>query len=104
MIREAYAQTVNIGDQFGFGHIKSLGQGVGYLIPPVFSFAALFVIFYFLWGVFRIITAGSDKEAVSKARNTITHAIIGLVLLIVMFVLLRYLPEALELTGYSLIQ
>lgn len=104
MIEEAYAQTVNIGDQFAFGNIKTLGQGVGFLIPPVFSLAATMLIFYFIWGAYKIIISGGDKEALSKARSTITHAIIGFVLLIAMFLLLMYLPEALKLEGYKLVK
>ena len=43
--------------------------------------AALLVLFYLIWGGIEWITAGGDKGKVEKARNRITQAIIGLIVL-----------------------
>lgn len=87
-----YAQ-VNIGDQYGYGYIKSLGQGVSLLVAPTFSIATTLVVIYFLIGAFKFLTSGGDKEALASGRNMITHAIIGFVILIFAFLILQFIPQ-----------
>lgn len=92
-----------IKDIFGFGDINSLGIGLDRIIPLVFSLAAILVVFYFLLGAFELIYSQGDKNAVASAQAKITHAIIGLVLLILLFLVLQYLPEAIGLSGFKII-
>lgn len=88
------AQAVfDIGDVFGYGYIKSLGQGTSYLVAPTFSLATAAVIIYFLIGAFKFLTSAGDKEAVASARNMITHAIIGFVILIFAYLILQFIPQ-----------
>lgn len=47
------------------------------------------VVIYFLWGAVEWIFSGGDKEKVSNARKRMTHAIIGLVLLALSFVIIN---------------
>lgn len=60
-------------------------QGVGGVLSNALTIAyvvgALAVLFYLVLGAFKWITSGGDKEAVGKARATITHALIGLAVL-----------------------
>jgi len=86
-------KPVNIADQFSFGDIKSLSQGIGFLIPVGFSIAGTAVVIYFIWGALDLLLSGGDKTKVQDARSKITHAIIGFVLLIFMFIIFQYLPE-----------
>lgn len=51
----------------------------------------LLVIIYFLWGAIEWITAGGDSGKVGKARDKITQAVIGLVLLVGSFVIIAFL-------------
>lgn len=104
MIKEVHAQTVDISGQYAFGGIKSLGEATQFLIIPIFQIASILLIFYFIWAVFRIITSGGDKETLAKERRTITHVIIGFILLIFMFLLLQFVPEVIGLKGYRLIK
>lgn len=85
--------SVDIGDKFSYGYIKTLGQGVNILVTPTFSLAIVLVTIYFLIGAFRFLTSGGDKEAVAGARNMITHAIIGFVILIFVFIVLQFIQE-----------
>jgi len=91
---------VNIGDQYAFGKVGSLGEGVGLLVNPAFSIAATLVVIYFLVGAFKILTAGGDKEAVGSAQKMITHAIIGFVLLMFSFLIFQFLTGS--LFGFNL--
>jgi len=86
-------KPVNLADQFSFGHITSLSQGIGYLIPVAFSVAGTAVVIYFIWGAFDLVFSGGDKTKVQDARNKITHAIIGFMLLFAMFLIFQYVPE-----------
>lgn len=98
----AYAE-VNIGKEFGFGEITSLGQMVSQLVPTAFALAAVAVIIYFLIGSFKFLTSGGDKEAVAGARGMITHAIIGFIILIFAFLIVQFLLANLfGLTGFQL--
>lgn len=69
------------------------------IITIIYSVASVAVIFMILQGAFQIITSGGDKEKVSQARNRITYAIIGLVLLALAFVIIRVVGA---LTGFNL--
>lgn len=96
--------TRQIGDIFGFGDTKDLGTALGgtgksgssgRLVALVFMVSGILVVFYFLLGAFDLITSQGDKNAIASARDKITHAIIGFVMLILVFLILQYLPEAL---------
>ena len=66
-----------------------------YLWRAAITIGSLAVIVYFLLGAFTWITSGGDKGKVEEARNKITNAIIGLVLLVSSFVLLSFLSKIL---------
>lgn len=98
-----YAQGFSLKDAYGFGEINSLAEGIGRLIIPAFTLAAVAVIFYFLLGAFQYITSAGDKNKIQTARGKIIHAIIGFILLIAMFFILQILPELFGLGGFVLI-
>lgn len=98
-----YAQGFSLKDAYGFGDINSFAEGIGRLIIPAFTLAAVAVIFYFLFGAFQYITSAGDKNKIQTARGKIIHAIIGFILLIAMFFILQILPELFGLGGFVLI-
>jgi hypothetical protein len=75
---------------------------VGTLINAVLSFvmviAALLVFLYLIWGGIQWITSGGDKGKTEDARNKITAAILGLIVLAasyaVLLIALRFLGFA----------
>lgn len=83
----------DIGQNFAFGDIGTLGEGLNKLVAPVFSIAVTLVVIYFLIGGFKYLTSAGEKEAVASARSMIIHAIIGFVLLLFIFLILQFLPE-----------
>ena len=94
---------VNIGEKFGFGDIISLGQATSRLVMPVLSIATAAVVIYFLLGAFKFLTSGGNKEETSSARQMITHAIIGFVILMFAFLILQFLLSSLfGITGFRL--
>jgi len=57
------------------------------------TLGALAVIIMFLWGAFEWITAGGDSSKVGKARDKITQAVIGLILMVGSFVIIAYVGQ-----------
>lgn len=100
MIKETLAATtsaVDLQKAYGFGYISNVGEAFSHLITPGFEIAGTALVIYLLIGGFRYITSGGEKEAVAGARAMITHGIIGFVLLILLFLVLKFIPEFLGL-------
>lgn len=107
--KKAYADCTpndsgfNIKDCFGFGDLTSLGDATSRLVVPAFSLAGTAVIIYFLMGAFKYLHSAGNKEETASARNMITHAIIGFIILIFIFFIIPYLLSTLfGITGFQL--
>lgn len=59
------------------------------ILTIVFTVAAVLVLIYLIWGAFQWITSGGDKEAVGKARSRIIHALVGLAILALAFLIIK---------------
>lgn len=98
------ANTFRIGQPEGYGaKIDGSAENiVGVLtknaITLLYSVSAIAVIAYFLWGAFDWITSGGDKEKINSARRKMTHALIGLALLSLSFVIIAVVGE---IVGFS---
>lgn len=89
---------VPINDYFGFGGpqgITSLGQATSKLVMPIFSMATFLVILYFLLGAFKYLRAGGNKEEAAEARQMISHAIVGFMILMFAFLILQFVLDRL---------
>lgn len=86
---------IPIGEKFGFGNIKTLGEATSKLVGPAFAITAVLVILYFLFGAFRYLRAGANKEEIEGARQMIFHAIIGFFILMMAFLVLQFLLSSL---------
>jgi hypothetical protein len=76
--------TVNIKPKLGIGtffQITSVGSLISGILSASLTAASLAFIIYFVWGAMRWLTAGGDKNTVELARQKITNALIGLVLI-----------------------
>lgn len=58
-----------------------IGGLISSIVGVVFIFGFLLTLLYLLTGGIQWITSGGDKAGLESARNKITHAIIGLVIL-----------------------
>ncbi len=70
----------------GEGLVQTIVKNVIFLF---FTIGGLGSVVYFLWGAVDWILSGGDKEKVSNARKKMTHALIGLALLALSFVIIR---------------
>lgn len=97
-------KTVDLSQEYAFGGISSAGELLSFMVPVAFTIAGVAVTLYMIVGAFRFITSGGNKESVAKAQGMITHAFIGYVLLIVLFFVVQFIPEAIGLKGFKLIK
>lgn len=91
----AEAISVNVQNK---GFAMSFGGLMNGLLSFVMVIAALLVFFYLIWGGIEWITSGGDKGQTEKARNKITAAIIGLVILAAAYAVLTL---ALNFLGFN---
>ncbi len=75
--------------------IAAEDRGFGALVSRFFgvalSAASLLLLFYLVWGAIDWMTSGGDKGKVEKARNKITQAVIGLLVLLASVALITLL-------------
>lgn len=68
------------------------------IVNIIYTVSAIVFIFMLLYAAFEWITSGGDKEKIESARNRITWAIIGIIILSLTFVFLRILGG---ITGFE---
>ena len=68
------------------------------LVNIAFIIAIILVFFYLIWGGIEWITSGGDKGKTESARNKITAAVIGLIVLAAAYAILTL---TLQLLGYA---
>jgi len=97
----------NIGDWFLLGggrSIKEIFSSVSSVVSVViiflFSLGALAAFIMILIGGIKYMLSGGDVEAAAAARSTVTYAIIGLILVVCAFVIVKVLSTIL---GYNII-
>ena len=61
--------------------------------------AGLVAFLYLIWGGFLWLTAGDDDQKVSQAKNTMTYAFIGLLILVGSLIVIKAIEE---ITGVQL--
>lgn len=95
----AFAQTLgNIEVQTPTGFATSFGGMLNGVLSFVLVIAALLVFFYLILGGIEWITSGGDKGKTEGARNKITAAVIGLIILAASYAVLTL---ALNFLGFS---
>lgn len=82
----------------GKGFATDFGGMINGVLSFVMVIAALLVFMYLIWGGIEWITSGGDKGKTESARNKITSAIIGLVVVAASYAILTL---ALNFLGFS---
>src|SRR3990172_10968358 len=79
LVKPVYAQAKLNIDQPSNVKIGDLGTLISALVGTLLIVAALLAFFYLILGGIQWITSGGDKAGMEAARNKITHAIVGLI-------------------------
>jgi hypothetical protein len=82
----------------GEGFAKDFGALINGTLSFVMIIAALLVFMYLIWGGIEWITSGGDKGKTESARNKITSAVIGLIVVAASYAILTL---ALNFLGFS---
>lgn len=85
----------------GVATIKGLECAFSNFISVILAFAGIILFLMLVAGGFRYLVSGGDPKAVESARGTLTQAIVGLVVLVLAFLILK-LIEA--ITGVPVTQ
>jgi len=88
--------SFNIGDQFlGEGHFLSQTTGVGTLISTLYSnaivIAGIILVFLLIYAGSKIQQKWENPEAVKEGQKIITYSLLGFVLIIAAWFLIRVL-------------
>lgn len=73
----------------GIGATTALDTLLQNAFTIVFAIAALTVLVFLIYGAFKWITSGGEKDGTKSARTYITNALVGLAVLALAFVILR---------------
>ena len=95
--QKAFAQTDLDPCSAGGGGVACVtsnlefGSVVGGVVNMIFIIAVVAALGFLVWGGFKWLTSGGDKEGVESARNTIIAAIVGLIIIFLSYVVLNLL-------------
>lgn len=92
------ATLKDVDIQPGTGFATSFGGLMNGIISFVMVIAAVLVFVYLIWGGIEWITSGGDKGKTESARNKITSAVIGLIVIAASYAILTL---ALNFLGFS---
>ena len=97
LVKNAYAYEIpSPTPQF-----SSLGSVLSKLLPAVLTLAGLLTFGLLILGGFKYLTAGGDEKAVTAAKNTLTNAIIGLIIVFMAYWIITILESVLGLNIVS---
>ena len=99
---QVFAQTAPIGTvAAGTGWAKNIGSLISSVLTIVMVVAILLVLLYLIMGGIEWITSGGDKGKTEGARNKITAAIIGIIILASSYALVTLVAYVLGFEGFS---
>ena len=94
----APALAIDVNVNPGTGFAEDFGSFINGILSFVMVIAALLVFLYLIWGGIEWITSGGDKGKTESARNKITSAIIGLIVVAASYAILTL---ALNFLGFD---
>ena len=81
----------------------NFGTLIGTLLQFIFVIAVVAALLYLVWGGFKWLTSGGDKNAVSQARDHIIAAIIGLIVIFLSYFIINLLLNFFQLGNLNTI-
>ena len=85
------AQVTNVTVGTGQGYATDLGNVINFALRAVMVVAILLVFAFLIIGGIEWITSGGDKTKTESARNKITSAVVGLIILAASYAILTVL-------------
>ncbi len=85
----------------GKGYATNFGTMFSSMLNVVMLIAALLVFAYMIWGGIEWITSGGDKSKAESARNKLTAAIIGLVIIAASYAVVTLIVQFLGFSDFN---
>ena len=85
----------------GKGYATNFGTMFSSILNVVMLIAALLVFAYMIWGGVEWITSGGDKSKAESARNKLTAAIIGLVIIAASYAVITLVVQFLGFNDFN---
>lgn len=85
----------------GTGYATNFGNLFSSLLNVVMLIAALLVFAYMIWGGIEWITSGGDKGKAESARNKLTAAIIGLIIVAASYAVITLIVQFLGFRDFN---
>lgn len=76
---------------------RGFGNLIGTLFSGIMTTAAMLTFLYLLWGAVEWITSAGEKNKIESARNKMTQAIVGLIILAATTALFMLLQQFLDI-------
>ena len=80
VVSQAYAQTLNVPNPVNVPENIQLGDVISAVVGILLLVSAIAAFLYLILGGLQWITSGGDKSGMEAARNKITAAIVGLII------------------------
>lgn len=77
----------------------SIGDVINRVLPFLYGIAGIILFFILIWGGIDMVASGGDAEKVGAGRMKITAGIIGFILLVISFLLVRILAYVFGLSN-----
>lgn len=87
--------------EVGKGYANNFGTMFSSMLNVVMLVAALLVFAYMIWGGIEWITSGGDKSKAESARNKLTAAIIGLVIVAASYAIVTMVVQFLGFGSFN---
>ncbi|MEX0896298.1 MAG: hypothetical protein WDZ94_05220 [Patescibacteria group bacterium] len=85
--------------EVGTGWAEDIGGIITFALNFIMVVALLLVFFYLIWGGIQWITSGGDKSKTEEARNKITAAVVGIIILAAAYALVQFVAYILGFGG-----
>lgn len=94
------------GVEKGVATFKYLETIFSNVVSAAIALAGIVLFVMFLIGGFRYITSGGDPKATEAARGTLTHAVMGLVVILLAFLILQLIKTitGVDVTTFKITQ
>ena len=70
--------------------LRCIPYFIGNLADKAFIFAGICAVFFVAFGGIKLITSSGDPQRVESAKKTLTFAIIGLLIILLSFVIIKF--------------
>ena len=96
-LREKMMEYLRItAEAAGFGEPRSLGEIIGAIIGTFLSLLGIIFLCLIIYGGFIWMTSGGNESKVLKAKNILTQATIGIIIILSAYAITQFVFQSLQ--------